>query len=144
MKGGLIAGVLWMAALAALGGLLSLGTMGESPATAVVDVDVSYGPPPSPPPPSARETARRLGTWGGWRVVDEISAQRIAVVHVELERLDEASKIAAQLVEPYKSRYSEVLVYFRKPGLRGLLPNLRIQWTPRDGYREIWYENAGR
>lgn len=75
----------------------------------------------------------------GWRVAHQLSAHHILVLEVETERLDEAKAIAAQLVEPVRDRYSEIVVYFYRPGQRGKLADRRVQWTPRGGYVLVLY-----
>ncbi|MFN8059277.1 MAG: hypothetical protein U0Q12_08925 [Vicinamibacterales bacterium] len=135
--------VLWMLAFAGLGALVKIDRdfSPAEPLAGSTTTITTVSPPSTPDPPSARAVARRLGrARSGWRVVDEISAQRIAVVKVEADHLDEAPTIAAQLVEPYKARYSEVLLYFSRPGHSGPLPDLRIQWTPAGGYVQITYD----
>lgn len=129
---------LWACALGALAVLVDLGRSAPEP---LPSADVSRSSASPVEPASARLVARRLGhTWGGWKVLDEVSAHRVAVVHVEVERLNESRRIAQQIVEPYKAKYHEVLIYFSPPGHRGPLPSLRIQWTPNGGYAEIWYD----
>jgi hypothetical protein len=131
---------LWLAAAGSLAmlGVLEYG-VSRRPSRAEVRSSALESLPGDPP--SARAVASRIGqTWGGWRVVDEISAQRVAVVTVEIARLDQARRVAEQLVEPYKGKYWEVLIYFRRPGQTGPLPDARIQWTPRDGYQEVFYD----
>jgi hypothetical protein len=87
------------------------------------------------------ESARnRAGTSRiGWAVTRATSAERILVIDVEAEQLDQARAIAIQIVEPVRARgYYEVLVYVRQPGSR--IPVVRrIQWTPQDGYVESTY-----
>jgi len=62
------------------------------------------------------------------------------VVEVETDLPDTARQIAAQVVEPLKDRYDEVLIYIRKPGTPADdLPARRIQWTRRAGYVETIY-----
>jgi hypothetical protein len=72
----------------------------------------------------------------GWAVTKATAAQHMMVVYVDAERLDDASGIAVQIVEPVRSRgYDEVLIYVRQPGNR--TPAVRrIQWTPGGGYTE--------
>lgn len=134
--------VLWALAL---GGLALLVDLGRATADAVPPAQTAALSSSPVEPPSARLVARRLGhTWGGWRVLDEVSAHRVAVVHIEVERLNESRRIARQIVEPYKAKYHEVLMYFTPPGHRDPLPTLRVQWTPKGGYSEIWYDESAR
>ena len=89
--------------------------------------------PPAPPP--------RAGTrYPGWTVTRAYSAHHMMVVEVEADRVTSGTSVAAQLVEPLKHRYDEVLIYIREPGQRADdLPARRIQWTPRAGYVESAY-----
>jgi hypothetical protein len=62
------------------------------------------------------------------------------VVEVETELPETSRQIAAQVVEPLKDRYDEVLIYVRTPDSpQDALPARRIQWTPRTGYVETVY-----
>jgi hypothetical protein len=90
--------------------------------------------PPPPPPP-------RAGTrFPGWTVTKAYSAHHMMVVEVETDLPDTARQIAAQVVEPLKNRYDEVLIYVRRPGARAAdLPARRVQWTRRGGYVETVY-----
>lgn len=72
-----------------------------------------------------------------WTVTRAYSAHHTMVVYVETERVEQSRHIAAQLVDPLKGRYDEVLVYVRKRGTSGNLAMRRVQWTPRDGFAEI-------
>ena len=81
----------------------------------------------------ARESGKITPT--GWAVTSANSAHDVLVVHVEAERLDEASRIAVEIVEPVLSRgYDEVLVYVHDAGDDPTVR--RIQWTLRGGYVE--------
>ena len=74
----------------------------------------------------------------GWAVTKATAAQHMMVVEVDAERLDDATGIAVQIVEPVRSKYDEILIYVREPGRR--IPAVRrIQWTPRGGYVESTY-----
>ena len=55
------------------------------------------------------------------------------------EYLNEARAIAQQLVEPVKSRYAEILIYYHRPGRPDPLAPRRVQWTPTEGYVETVY-----
>ncbi|MGH9347438.1 MAG: hypothetical protein ACRD26_09250 [Vicinamibacterales bacterium] len=91
---------------------------------------------PSPPPPPPRVGIR----YPGWTVTRAYSAHHMMVVEVETDNVTTGVRIAAQIVEPLKGRYDEVLVYVRAPGQRpDDLPARRIQWTPRGGYIESIY-----
>ena len=93
-------------------------------------------PPPPPPPPPPRAGDR----YPGWTVTSAYSAHYAMVVEVETERPGTALQIAAQVVEPIKDRYEEVLLYVRTPDApAGDLPARRVQWTRQGGYKEIIY-----
>ena len=121
-----------MAVLAAL--LFAFWRPGQ-PRVAPVPPDtrpVAFPPPPAPP---------RAGTrYPGWTVTSAYSAHHMMVVEVETDLPDTARQIAAQVVEPLKDRYDEVLIYIRTPRTpKDELPERRIQWTRRTGYVEIVY-----
>jgi hypothetical protein len=86
--------------------------------------------------PHARQEPNR---WARWSVTEQRSAHDVILVHVETQYLDEARVIARQLVEPSKSRYAEILIYFHRPGRPDVLAARRIQWTPKNGYVETVY-----
>jgi len=127
----LLFGAAWMGLLAAL--TMAVGRPRASVTSSVSSVSVG------PPPP--RAGAR----FPGWTVTRAYSAHHMMVVEVEAERLADGSKIAAQVVEPLKDRYDEVLIYLRNPGHRADdLAARRIQWTPRAGYVESVYAPSAR
>jgi hypothetical protein len=75
----------------------------------------------------------------GWAVTKATAAHHMMVIEVDAERLDDASGIAIQIVEPVRSSgYEEILIYVRQPGSRAPAVR-RIQWTPRGGYVESTY-----
>lgn len=81
-------------------------------------------------PSSAAVVSRRVGhTWGGWRVVREISIHRVVVMTIEAADLSHAQDIATLVVEPYQADHFEALIYFVEPG--GENPAFRIRWTPK-------------
>ena len=125
----LLFGVAWVLFLAALA--VAVGIPARPGAAR--QKNAAY-PAPSPPPPAP-------GTrYPGWTVTRAYSAHHAMVVEVETDLPIDASSIAAQIVEPRKSRYDEVLIYVRRPGQSaGEFPERRIQWTPRGGYVESVY-----
>jgi hypothetical protein len=128
----LLFGAAWMLVLAAL--LLALLPSGRPPVASVTSEVRPVALPPPPPPP--RAGAR----YPGWTVTKAYSAHHMMVVEVETDLPDTARQIAAQVVEPLKDRYDEVLIYVRKPGTPpDQLPARRIQWTRRTGYAEMIY-----
>ena len=126
---------LWIVALAGIAGLVYLVTL------------VS-GPPPRPLIEAAVPSDTVRGIYfppaEGWKVVEQLSAHHVLVLEVETERLHEARAIAQQLVGPVADRYSEVLIYYYRPGQRGKLAARRVQWTPRGDYVVVNYEESER
>jgi hypothetical protein len=86
---------------------------------------------------SGRPTARGPA----WRVVQANSAHHAMVMEVEADHLDDAPRIAEEIVEPLKPRgYEEVLIYFHHTGERkDTAPVRRFQWTPHGGFVEKDY-----
>jgi hypothetical protein len=77
--------------------------------------------------------------WQRWTVTEHLSAHRVLIAHVETDYLDEAVAITQQIAGSIKERYSEVLVYFHRPGRPDPLPPRRVQWTRAAGYVESIY-----
>jgi hypothetical protein len=128
----LLFGAAWTVILAAL--LFALQSAGPPRLASVATETRPATQPPPPPPP--RAGAR----YPGWTVTSAYSAHHAMVVEVETEFPETARQIAAQVVEPLKNRYDEVLIYIRTPTTPpDALPDRRIQWTPRGGYVEIVY-----
>jgi hypothetical protein len=128
----LLFGAAWMLVLAAL--VFAFRRPVSAPiASVTTDSRPAVLPPPPPPP--------RAGTrFPGWTVTKAYSAHHVMVVEVETDLLDTARQIAAQVVEPVKARYDEVLIYIRKPETPPEdLPARRIQWTKRTGYVETTF-----
>lgn len=91
---------------------------------------------PSPLPPPPRAGAK----YPGWTVTRAYAAHHMMVVEVQSDLRANASGVAAQIVEPLRDHYDEVLIYVREPGQRGHdFPARRIQWTRRNGYIESVY-----
>ena len=86
--------------------------------------------PPSAPVRPVRPSMRGLG----WQVVDYLSAHGVLVVTIHTYRMDKASDIAVELIEPLQDGYVEVLVYFHSP--QEALAAKRIQWSPSSGFVE--------
>jgi hypothetical protein len=125
----LLFGASWMGLLTAL--TLTVGLPTRARVTS--DVKPASVALPSPPPRAGER-------YPGWTVSRAYSGHHMMVVEVEAERVTDASKIAAQVVEPLKARYDEVLIYIRSPHQRADdLAARRIQWTPRGGYVETIY-----
>lgn len=129
-----IFGAAWLVILAVV--LIALRTPHPASMSAVeTTVDSAAPLPPSPPP--------RAGTrFPGWTVTRSYSAHHMMVVEVETDIPETARQIAAQLVEPLKDRYDEILVYVRRPDARqDDLAARRVQWTKRGGYVETVFNS---
>ena len=76
-----------------------------------------------------------------WRVVRANSAHHAMVMEVEANHLADAPQIAAEIVEPLRTRgYEEVLIYIYPAGeRRETAPVRRFQWTPHGGFVEKDY-----
>jgi hypothetical protein len=72
-----------------------------------------------------------------WTITHRVSAHRALVVEVDTRHLDEAAAIARRIADPVQSRFTEILVYFHRPG--GLTLQRRVQWTHAHGYVETIY-----
>jgi hypothetical protein len=78
--------------------------------------------------------------WARWSVTEHVTAHYVLIAHVETGFLAEAVAISQQITEPVKDRYSEVLIYFHRPGRPDTLPPRRVQWSVKTGYVETVYE----
>ncbi|MGE3276517.1 MAG: hypothetical protein AB7O67_15495 [Vicinamibacterales bacterium] len=73
--------------------------------------------------------------WARWTITEQLSAHHVAIAHVETRHLDEAMSIAREIIEPMRVRaYTEIVIYFHRPGRPDPLPPIKIQWTPNGGY----------
>jgi hypothetical protein len=88
-------------------------------------------------PPAVKRAAQ---PWARWTVTERLVAGSVLVLQVETTHLVDALDIARQLVDPHKDRYTEVMVYFHRPGRPSTLPPRRVQWSPARGYVETDYE----
>jgi hypothetical protein len=121
----LLFGAVWMALLGAFAAIYLLPGRPE-----VKEVETQF----RTPPPHAGDT------YPGWTVISAYSAHHAMVLEVRADDLSNASSIAAQIVEPVKDRYVEVLIYFRDPRQAADdLPALRTQWTRQGGYVTLDY-----
>jgi hypothetical protein len=77
-----------------------------------------------------------------WHIRNMATAHGAFVIEVEADDPSQAATIARALVEPIKDDYDEVLVYVNQRGGDSDLPDRRLQWTPRDGYVEIAYDQT--
>lgn len=120
-------GAAWIALVIAL-------TMAIGPPVRIKPASTHLLPSRLPPPPRAG------AQYPGWTVTRAYAAHHMMVVEVQTDLQANASGIAAQLVEPLRGHYDEVLIYVREPGQRGHdFPARRIQWTRRTGYIESVY-----
>jgi hypothetical protein len=88
-------------------------------------------------PPAVKRAAR---PWARWTVTEQTAAGSVLVLQVETVHVDEALSIARTLVERLGDRYTEVMIYFHRPGRPSTLPPRRVQWTTGRGYDETDYE----
>ena len=96
-----------------------------------------------PVPPSAAARPGRPSLRGlGWQVVDYLSAPGVLVVTIHTHRMEEASAIAVELIDPLKDGYAEVLVYFHRP--HDAFAEKRVQWSLRSGFVETDLGAVGR
>jgi hypothetical protein len=122
--------VLWLAVIAALVGVWWVGR----------ELGGWHAAPAGTPVTTPRKAFLPGPQGDGWKVVHQLSAHHVLVLEVETTRVQEAAAIAQQLAEPVHDRYSEIMVYFYRPGRRGGAPATRVQWTPKGGYLETTYD----
>jgi hypothetical protein len=124
---GLIA--VWIAAAAAVAAVgLAVYELKRTPPVRPVPVSVDRLP--------ARQ---RHDSAARWTVTEHLSAHHVLIAHVETAYLHEAVAISQQLTEPLKHKYTEVLIYFHRPGRPDTLAPRRVQWSPKNGYVETVY-----
>lgn len=82
---------------------------------------------------------RSADPFARWTVTEQFAAQGVIVLQVETRHLNDAPAIAAQLAGPLQARYTEVLIYFHRPGRPDALAPRRVQWTPAAGYVDTVY-----
>lgn len=87
----------------------------------LVALVISLAPPPPP----------------RWTVTGRVSANRALVMHVETPHLDEAMSIAGEIGNPLLDRYTEILIFFHRPGNDDMAR--RVQWTRAHGYVQTIY-----
>lgn len=106
---------------------------------ALVGYTLASGPVVAPQPMSIERlpaTRHDPNPWARWSVTEQIIAHHVLIATVETRYLGEARAITRQIVDPIKSNYAEILIYFHRPGRPDLLAPRRVQWTPRGGYVE--------
>ena len=89
--------------------------------TGLVWIALSLGPEPPP----------------RWTITKRVSAHRALVVEVDTSHLEEAEAIARRIADPEQPRFTEILVFFHRPGRHEL--RRRVQWTREHGYIETVY-----
>jgi hypothetical protein len=99
-------------------------------------------PPPKWGKPGVLESRTPIPTTAGegWRVINQYSAHRVLLLEVETDHVGHALGIAEDVIGGVKDAYSEVLVYFHRPKRTRVLASARVQWTPKNGYQLIKYE----
>lgn len=83
---------------------------------------------------------RHAGRWDRWTITEQFSAQHVMVLQVETTHLDEAAAIARAVATPLQDRYSEIMIYFHRPGRPDTLPPRRVQWSRATGFVETDFE----
>src|SRR5438093_12621366 len=128
----LVAGVAWLAAFGLFAALVTW----------------SARPRPTPTPPALTDLVRALNKMETpspyarhepWIVTRATSARRAMVIDVEADQPENARAIAAEIVEPLRAKYEEVLIYVRPIGSPLNAVVRRIQWTPHGGFVETSY-----
>lgn len=83
---------------------------------------------------------REAGRWDRWTITEQFAAQHVMVLQIETRHLDEFTAIARVVAAPLQDRYSEILIYFHRPGRPDTLPPRRVQWSRAAGYVETDFE----
>ena len=83
---------------------------------------------------------REAGRWDRWTITEQFAAQHVMVLQIETTHLDEAAAIARAVAGPLQDRYSEIMIYFHRPGRPDTLPPRRVQWSRAAGYVETDFE----
>ena len=71
-----------------------------------------------------------------WSVTRAQASQGALVVTADVLDMSESLIVARAIVEPVQGKYGEVLIYLHQFGAKTPFAGRRIQWTPRDGYKE--------
>jgi len=91
----------------------------------------------APTLPAVRRNAAR---WERWTVTEQFAAQHVMVLQIETRYLEESGAIARSVAAPLHDRYSEIMMYFHRPGRPDILPPRRVQWSRGAGYVETDFE----
>jgi hypothetical protein len=125
-----VTGVAWLAAFALFAALI---------------VWSARPPRPAPTTPAVTDLVRALNKMQSslaetrhdpWTVTRATSAHRAMVIDVEADKPGDARQIAAEIVEPLRARYEEVLICVRPTGNPANAIVRRVQWTRHDGFVE--------
>ncbi len=91
--------------------------------------------------PALPAVRRDAGPWDRWTITEQFAAQHVMVLQIETNHLDEAAAIAETVAAPLQHRYSEIMIYFHRPGRPDTLPPRRVQWSRDAGYVETNFEH---
>ncbi len=83
---------------------------------------------------------REAGRWDRWTITEQFAAQHVMVLQIETTHLDESAVIARAVATPLQDRYSEIMMYFHRPGRPDTLPPRRVQWSRATGFVETDFE----
>lgn len=83
---------------------------------------------------------RDAGPWDRWTITEQFAAQHVMVLQIETTHLDESAAIARAVATPLQDRYSEIMIYFHRPGRPDTLPPRRVQWSRAAGFVETDFE----
>jgi hypothetical protein len=105
--------------------------------------------PAEAPASRARDRAHELPAvrraadpFARWTITEQFAAHHAVVIQVETRHLGDATRIAREIAEPLQVRYSEMLMYFHRPGRPDTLPPRRVQWTRSAGYVETNFDTT--
>lgn len=104
-------------------------------------VRVAEDPVVSPLAARALPAVRRsAGRWDRFTITEQFAAQHVIVLQIETSHLDESASIARAVATPLQERYSEIMIYFHRPGRPDTLPPRRVQWSRHAGYVDTDFE----
>lgn len=83
---------------------------------------------------------RQAGRWARWTITEQFAAQHVIVAQIETTHLDESAAIARAVAGPLQDRYSEIMIYFHRPGRPDTLPPRRVQWSRATGFVDTDFE----
>jgi len=96
--------------------------------------------PAAPAAQTLPAVRREAGPWARWTITEQFAAQHVMVLQIETRHLDESGAIARAVASPLQDRYSEIMIYFHRPGRPDTLPPRRVQWSRAAGYVETDFE----